>query len=313
MPLAQESAALIAMMEEMQAPPLESLGPDEAREMAAGLVELAGEGRPVGAVEELTVPALDGTQLAARLYRPTPEAVSPLIVYYHGGGWVIGDLETVDATCRELCSESGMNVLSIDYRLAPEHKFPVPVDDAWAALLFAASNESRLGGDGRIVVAGDSAGGNLAAAVALRARDENGPRIDHQLLIYPVTDYSYDTDSYRAASDGILTADTMRYFWEHYLRSSEDGAHPYASPLRAPDLSGLPAATVVTAEYDPLHDEGVAYARRLQEAGVDVELTEYDGTLHGFCTLIGALPTGKTALEAMAKRMTDTLAKPATA
>jgi acetyl esterase len=187
----------------------------------------------------------------------------------------------------------------VDYRLAPEHKFPVPLDDCYAATRHMAEHAGAFGVDpSRLAVGGASAGGNLAAAVALMARDRGGPRLAFQLLIYPITDYSFETASYAAYADGYwLTRSTMMWFWSHYLRKPEDGHHPYASVLRAPDLAALPAALVMTAELDPLRDEGEAYAARLRSAGVPVELRRLDGMIHGFFNMTGVLDQARQAIE----------------
>jgi acetyl esterase len=303
MTLKVECLDLIRQITEAGLPPIHEVSVKEARARSARTVRLSGDRRRVGSVEPHSFATIDGAELQARLYRPSPGTRSPLIVYYHGGGWMQGSLETADAACRELCMESAMNLVSIDYRLSPEHKFPVAVEDAWSALLWAVSSHDALGGDGRIILAGDSSGGNLAAVTALRARDEGGPEIAHQLLVYPVTDHSFETPSYLSAGQGLLTADTMKYFWQQYLENDLDGDNPYASPLRARDHTRLPAATVVVAEYDPLHDEGLAYAQRLKHAGVEVAVLRFDGMIHGFWSLLGALPTGREAIRMSAQRL----------
>ncbi len=208
----------------------------------------------------------------------------PVTMWFHGGGWVVGNVETNDATCRALANESGSIVVSVDYRLAPEHRFPIPFDDCYAATCWAAESAASFGGDpSRLAVAGGSAGGNLAAAVALRARDEGGPKLAQQTLVYPVTDRDFERPSYVANGDGYgLDLDTMVYFWDCYLSSEADALNPYVTPMLAEDLSGLPPAYVLTAEYDPLRDEGEEYAERLRAAGVPTTATRYDGMIHGF-------------------------------
>jgi len=237
----------------------------------------------VAMVKDLEVPG-PGGPIPLRVYRPSQQADLPVLVYLHGGGWTICSIETHDPTCRELANGAGCVVVSVEYRLAPEHRFPAAPEDCYAALGWVARHAASLGGDpARIAMGGDSAGGNLTAAVSLMARDRGGPRLVHQLLVYPVTDHAFDTDSYRENAEGwLLTRETMQSFWGHYLGREEDGRHPYASPLRAPDLAGLPPAHVITAEYDPLRDEGEAYARRLAAAGVPVVQRRYDGMIHGF-------------------------------
>jgi acetyl esterase len=237
----------------------------------------------VAAVKDLEIPGPVG-RIPVRVYRPSERTDLPLLVYLHGGGWAICSLETHDASCRELANAAACVVVSVDYRLAPEHRFPAAPEDCYAALTWTARNAASLGADARrLAIGGDSAGGNLAAVVALMARDREGPRLCHQLLVYPVTDHAFDTASYRENADApILTREIMQGFWGLYLARAEDGHNPYASPLRAPDLSGLPPAHVITAEYDPLRDEGEAYARRLAAAAVPVTQRRFDGMIHGF-------------------------------
>ncbi len=208
----------------------------------------------------------------------------PVCMWFHGGGWVIGSVETNDATARALAKASGAIVVSVDYRLAPEHKFPIPFDDSYAATVWAAENAASLGGDpSRLAVAGASAGGNLSTTVALRARDEGGPAIVHQSLIYPVTDRDFTRPSYKENGEGYgLSHASMVWFFDCYLSSESDASNPYVAPMLAEDLSGLPPAFVLTCEYDPLRDEGEAYAKRLQDAGVPTKLSRYDGMIHAF-------------------------------
>ena len=223
--------------------------------------------------------------LPLRIYTPLGQGPFPLMVFFHGSGFVVCSLDTHDGMCRNLCAGTGCVVVSVDYRLAPENKFPAAPDDCLEATRWAVANAAALGADpGQVFVAGDSAGGNLAAVTALRLRDEGGPSLLGQLLIYPVTDY-YDsnTPSMEENADGYgLGRDGMIWFWNHYLQDPSQGAHPHASPYRANDLSGLPPALVVTAELEPLRDEGEYYARRLAEAGVPTEMKRWDGMNHGF-------------------------------
>ena len=206
----------------------------------------------------------------------------PVCVWFHGGGWVVGSIETNDPTCRALANRSGSIVVSVDYRLAPEHRFPIPLDDCYAATEWAAASAASFGGDpSRLAVAGSSAGGNLAAAVALRARDEGGPRLVHQSLICPVVDNNFERPSYVENAEGYgLSYGTMVYFWQCYVSGEADASNPYVAPMAAGDLSGLAPAFVLTCEYDPLRDEGEAYAARLREAGVPTVLSRYDGQIH---------------------------------
>jgi acetyl esterase len=228
--------------------------------------------------------------LPLRIYTPLGEGPFPVMVFFHGSGFVLCDLDTHDSICRNLCAGADCVVVSVDYRLAPEHKFPAASDDCLAATNWVAQNASALRGDaGRIIVVGDSAGGNLAAVTALRARDEGGPRLIGQLLIYPVTDYYQPaTPSMLENAEGFgLTREGMIWFWNHYVRSPGDGVHPHAAPLRASTLAGLPQALVYTAEYDPLRDEGEHYAEALNKCGVSTEIKRWDGMNHGFFRFAG--------------------------
>lgn len=252
-------------------------------------------GQPVAIyrTKDVTI-TLEGRKLAARLYVPEGAGdAPPLTLYFHGGGWVIGTIETHDGTCRALANASKAAVLSVDYRLAPEHPYPVPLHDCYEATLWAAANGASLGvNSAKLAVAGDSAGGNLAAAVALMARDLGGPKLAHQLLIYPVTDADFDRPSYGANGSGAyyLSTEGMKWFWSHYLGTTNPCSEPLATILRQPSLAGLPSATVITAEYDPLRDEGDAYAARLAEAGVAVDAACAPGMIHGFFSLFQMIP-----------------------
>jgi acetyl esterase len=297
MPLDPQAKMLIDMLAPPGAPTLDQMSPAEARAMMRQLTGMRPSIEPVRSAVDKTVPGPHG-EIPVRVYSPEGTTPMPLLVYFHGGGWVIGDLETHDASCRTLANLAGCVVMAVDYRLAPENKFPAPLDDCYAAASWAAANAPALGADaGRVAIGGDSAGGNLTACVALRARDEAGPRFAHQLLVYPVTDAACDTPSYRDNAEGyFLTAKAMEWFWSHYLRDRRDAENVYASPLRARDLAGLPPATVITAEYDPLRDEGEAYGSRLERAGVPTRVTRYDGMIHGFFGMGDVLPQAKEAV-----------------
>jgi acetyl esterase len=237
----------------------------------------------IAAVEDRRIPGPAG-EIGVRVYRPEGRAPFPALVYFHGGGWVIGSLETHDGSCRDLANRIGCVVVSVDYRLAPEARYPAAAEDCYAATQWVAANAAELGVDAaRVAIGGDSAGGNLTAVVAQMARDRRGPALRHQLLIYPVTDADFSRPSYRENAEGyLLTTKAMEWFWGHYVPDAAQRLDPYAAPLRAEDLAGLPPAFVLTAEFDPLRDEGEAYAKRLQAAGVPTRLTRYDGAIHGF-------------------------------
>jgi acetyl esterase/lipase len=239
-------------------------------------------------------------QIKVRIYTPEGQPPMGILVYYHGGGWVLGDLESHDGVCRALSNGAGCVVVAVDYRLAPEHPFPAAPDDCYAATKWVADNAQSLGGDpSRIAIGGDSAGGNIAAAVAMMARDRSGPAICFQLLFYPVTDAALDTPSQKEfAGDGfVLSRADMEWFWNHYLEPGTDKQNPYASPFRAKDLSKLPPALVMTASHDPLRDEGERFAERLMTAGTKVTCTRYDGVTHGFISFADALDQGKKGLQ----------------
>ena len=281
MPLHPEYETMLAQLAEAGGPNLIDMPPPAAREMMRAMqppVDI-----PVGRVENVSIEGQGGS-IPLRIYTPEGNGPFPLTMMFHGGGWVLGDLDTADSQSRELCKGTDSIVVSVDYRLAPEHRFPAAADDCYAATCWAKENAASLGGDpDRFAVAGDSAGGNLAAVVSLMARDQDGPAIDFQLLVYPVTDgATFDTDSYRDNAEGyLLTTDAMHWFWDHYTDPA-DRTNAYASPARASDLSGLPPALVMTAEFDPLRDEGETYARMLEDAGNTVECVRFDGLIHGF-------------------------------
>ena len=286
-------------------PPYHQLSPKEARQMFRE-TRPAGTPAPpaIGLVKDLTADGPLGS-IPLRLYRPAdvPAATRlPVLVYFHGGGWVIGDLDTHDVLCRQLTAEAGVSVVSVDYRLAPEHKFPAAVDDAWAATRWVVTHAAELNVDAdRLAVGGDSAGGNLAAVVALLARDQGGPAIRLQALLYPVTDSNVETGSYRDFADGfLLTSESMQWFFKHYVNTEADRADWRMSPLRAPSLAGLPPALIVTAGFDPLRDEGEAYAKRLREAGVCVDAVCYGGMIHGFAPMGRLIQTGNRAVSMVA-------------
>ena len=276
-------------------PPLWEQTPEEGRAVVAANAAVIGAGPFVASVRDIVIPGQAGG-IPARVYSPAADAPA-VVVYYHGGGWVLGSVEEWDASVRALAVASGCDVVSVDYRLAPEHVFPAAVDDAYDALVWAAGSLA----DGRpLVVAGDSAGGNLAAVCALRARDAGGPSLALQLLVYPVTDHDLDRKSYHQydGTEFIVNRRDMAWFWGHYVPDPAARANPYASPLRSSDLSGLPPAYVVSAEHDPLRDEVFAYTDRLRAAGVPVEHRHNESQIHGFFTFVNLLDDAGTAVSA---------------
>jgi acetyl esterase len=310
MPLAPAARNLLDAMAAAGTPPLWELSIEDVRanrELLGGLEEPV----PVARVDDRVIPG-PGGDLPVRIYTPDGDASRPLIVYFHGGGFVFCSLDTHDNTCRRLANANGAVVVSVDYRLAPEHCFPAPLDDCYAATVWAHEHAAELDADpDRLVVAGDSAGGNLAAATALLARDRGGPPIRFQLLVYPVIDAACDAASYVENAEGyFLEAQAMRWFWQQYLGPDGDGSDPLAAPLRA-DLAGLPPALVVTAEFDPLRDEGEAYAAALRAAGVDASATRYDGMIHGFWSMPMFFPEADQATREIATALNATLSIPA--
>jgi acetyl esterase len=299
-----EALKLLAEIQAQGGPALETLPAAEARKAAAdGLKAVAGVAEPVASVEDLDIPGPGGT-IGIRVYSPGGHGPCPALVYFHGGGWVVCDLDTHDVVCRAIARRAGAVVVAVDYRRAPEHRFPAAVEDACAATVWVAANAARLGVDARrIAVGGDSAGGNLAAVTALQCRDEGGPALALQVLVYPVTNLAaFDTASYASFAAGYnLTKAEMEWFRDCYLARAEDRDHPHASPLLARDLRGLPPALVLTAECDVLRDEGEAYARRLQEAGVPVTCTRYRGMMHPFFSMPGRLTKAREAIAQVAE------------
>ena len=288
------------------APPLYAMSLTEAR--AADLASIragGGEPEPVHEVASVTI-AGPGGDLPLRLYRPASERPLLTLLYFFGGGWVLGTIDTADGVARSLANSSGALVAVVGYRLAPEHPFPAATDDCYAAVRWVAEHAEEIGADpARLAVGGDSAGGNLAAGVALRART-GGPALAGQLLVYPNTDQLADDQSMRAADDPFLfNRRSVAWYRQHYLTDPGDAASPLASPLRADSLAGLPPALVITAEYDPLRDQGEAYARRLAGDGVRVELSRSPGMAHGFFTMIGTVDASRAAIEQAASRLRE--------
>lgn len=300
MPIHPQCKAVLDAIAAQGGKPIEECEPAEVRATRVKNVEalaaLAGPEQPVARVENRTIPG-PGGPIPVRAYWPITGKKLPALVYLHGGGWVFGNIDAIDRNCRLLANAVECIVINVDYRLAPEHKCPAAAEDAYAVITYLAAHPDELGADaGRIAVGGDSAGGNLAAVACLMARERGGPRLAFQLLVYPATDYDDDSPSMSENDGYLLNRATMQYFWKHYLVAPEQGQEPYASPFKATTLAGLPPAMVVTAECDPLRDQGEAYAHRLEQFGVPVTLKRYDGAIHAFFQMGGVIDAGRQAV-----------------
>jgi acetyl esterase len=302
MALDQATTALLEQMAASGAKPLHELAPADARGLMAAMRGEAPPGPDMAAVRDTRVRASGGF-VPVRVLVPV-ERPRGVIVYYHGGGWVIGGLDDFDKLGRQLAQRTGCTVILVDYRLAPEYRFPTAVDDSWAVLRWADEHRAELAGPGQdgapapLIVAGDSAGGNLSAVMAMRARAAGGPRIALQVLVYPVTDCDLEATSYRdPANQLMLSRESMVWFWDHYAPEPEARLHPDASPLRGANFAALPPAVILTAEHDVLRDEGELYATRLLKAGVPVRHRRFAGQMHGFFTMVDVLPGAGEALD----------------
>ncbi len=312
MPLEPVSKKLMEDLAASGQPPRYLLPPVEARISATKLfIAAAGTLDPVAKVEDFAIPGLGG-EIPIRVITPAGNGPFPVLVYSHGGGWTFGNIDTHEAACRKLANEAGCVVVSVEYRLAPENKFPAAAEDAYSATKWVADNAARINVDPtRIAVGGDSAGGNAAAVTCLMARDRGGPAIAFQLLIYPVLDY-YEpgTPSYQEHATGyFLTQEAMKKYWENYLADPAEAKNPYASPLQAENLAGLPPALLVLAEYDPLVDEGKLYAVRLEQAGVYAKINFYEGVMHGFFNMPGMIELARQAISEAAQELKSALHK----
>lgn len=310
MPLDPQAQQYLAQAQAQPSPPLSALTPQAARAAYRAARTSLGGGASVAHVVDRRIPGPAG-EIPIRVYTPpTPEGAAggtlfPVVVYFHGGGWVIGDLDTHDHICRDLASGAGAVVVAVDYRLAPEHPFPAAPDDAYAATTWVAGHATEVGADAaRLAVVGDSAGGNLAAVVAQMARERGGPRLALQVLVYPSTDLRISSPSTEEYATGYgLTKDDMVWFTDHYTPNPADRVTPLASPLLAEDLRGLPPALVITAEYDPERDEGEQYGERLTAAAVATSITRYRGTIHSFFALAPILEQGRHAIEEVCRAL----------
>jgi acetyl esterase/lipase len=284
---------LLDTLADLHLPELDTMTPTEAREFTEAMAAQRPSGPEVGEIVDGVLPGPAG-DLAYRLYRPATPGPHPVVVYFHGGGWVFGSQESDDPLCRDLCVRSNTLIVSVNYRHAPEDPYPAAADDAFAALRWVAANAEALGGlPGPVALSGWSAGGNLAAVVCQLARDAGGPAIAGQVLLTPVTDCDLTRPSYVENADGyMLTAGLMRWFWDHYVPDPAQRTDPKASPLRAADLSNLPPAVILTCEFDPLRDEGEAYAAALAAAGNDVRSVRCRGHIHTSLTMVGVMVSG---------------------
>jgi acetyl esterase len=308
MPLDPQVIKILKEAEALGLPAYQDLSPTEARKQMLDQAPPLQPNLSVKKVVDRKIPGPEGG-IPIRLYYPAGDAPFPVLVYFHGGGWVIGDLDTHHGFCHALAKTSGCLVVAVDYRLAPEHRYPAAVEDAYAATRWVAENSGLIQADPeRFAVCGDSAGGHLAAVVSMMARDRKGPRIDLQILIYPITDCSFDTPSYEENQEGyMLSRDLMKWFWNHFINDEREADDPYVSPLRAKNLGDLPRALILTAEYDPLRDEGEAYGKKLQEAGVNVTLTRYPGMIHAFIRMTAVLDKANDALDQVAGTLREVL------
>lgn len=297
--MSESQSTMEAVVSEI--PPLHELSVEAARKGYADFLDIDRELTSLADVRDSVVAGPEGT-VPIRVYTPEGDGPFPVLVWMHGGGFVLGDVESYDPVCRVLADELDCIVVAPDYRLAPEHKFPAGLRDCYAVVEWAAARTDTLDkASGQLIVGGDSAGGNLAASVSLLARDKGGPEIDYQVLVYPTTNFSFEfADEPTGGANYFITEPDLQWSWDLYLENDIDGMSPYASPLRANDLTGLPPATVLTAEFDPLQEEGTDYATRLADAGVPVKHANYDDMIHSFFTNL-AEPRVERAWEALAE------------
>ena len=305
MPLDPQAEALLKSMQESGAPPFNACSPEDARTMYDQGSELVkGDPPEPHSIETLEIPGVHGN-ITTWVYKPSAKKNLPMLVFYHGGGFVIGSLESHDTVCRSLCVEAQCIVVAVEYPLAPENKYTAALEDAWSATEWVADNADLLGGDpARLAIGGDSAGGCLAASVALMARESGGPNISKQLLIYPCTDMTRRYESHKTFGEGYrLTSDLIEWFYNHYFSEEDDVESWKASPLNSTKLEGLPPTFLISAGFDPLQDEAEAYADKLMRAGVSTKHSHYEGMLHGFITMPGVMDKAKEALTECAQEL----------
>ncbi len=296
--------AVLQMIDDQPVPPTHAVSVEEARNQLEAMAAMRGDGEEVAAVENFDIQGPGGA-LPVRLYQPDGDGPHPVLVYFHGGGFVIGSLKTHDSLCRSVTNAADCAVLSVDYRLAPENPFPAAVEDAYAAVSWVAEHGEHIDVDtDRIAVGGDSAGANLSAATTLAVQDRGGPDLAHQALIYPAVSspvLGEDFDSYEENAEGyFLETESMEWFVEQYVHDEIHLRNEYFAPLLAEDLSGVPSATILTAEFDPLRDEGTVYADRLEADGVDVTHDHYEDMIHGFASMVGVVDAADDAVERIA-------------
>jgi acetyl esterase len=307
MPIDPQVEGLLSEIAALGAPPIHQLSVADARTVSEGMTALAGEPIEVGSVDNITIP-VDGAEIAARVYTPEGHGPHPIVMFFHGGGWVICSLDTHDNITRAICRDAEAIVVSVDYRMAPEHRFPTAVHDCFAATRWVAKNAASLGGDAdRLAVCGDSAGGNLSAVVSQMARDSGGPTITYAALIYPAVDMTRKGGSLDENASGyFLETDGMEWFMNHYITDAEK-ADVKASPLLHSNLAGLPDCFIATCEYDPLRDEGEAYGDALRANGVHVENKRYEGLIHGAANMTGVLDGGRRLVSDVAAHLRSAL------
>ncbi len=307
MPIDPQVESLLSEMAALGGPPIHELSVTEARTVAEGMIALAGDPIEVAAVDNITIP-VDGAEIGARVYTPEGDGPHPVVMFFHGGGWVICSLDTHDNVARAICRDAEALVVSVDYRMAPEHRFPTAAHDCFAATKWVAENAASLGGDaGRLAVCGDSAGGNLSAVVSQMARDAGGPAIAYAALIYPAVDMTRKGGSLDENASGyFLETEGMQWFMNHYLTEAER-ADVLASPLLHSNLAGLPDTFIATCEYDPLRDEGEAYGDALRANGVHVENKRYEGMIHGVANMTGVLDGGRQLVSDVAAHLRGAL------